>query len=94
MAPLAPIEICRLDASDVRAWLDALAAVLVDCVAGGASVSYVSPFTQDEARGAFEAVARDVEQGRRLLLAAFAGEEVVGTVQVISTRPSSARRSE
>jgi ribosomal protein S18 acetylase RimI-like enzyme len=87
MASHEPIEIHRLGASDVREQLDGLAAVLVDCVAGGASVSYMSPFTHDEACGVFEAVARDVEQGRRLLLAALDGEEVVGTVQVILAMP-------
>ena len=67
--------------------LDALAAVLADCVAGGASVSYLAPFSQEQARAAFEAVAVEVEQGRRLLLGAFADGKLVGTVQVILAVP-------
>jgi GNAT superfamily N-acetyltransferase len=67
--------------------LDGLAAVLVDCVAGGASVSYMAPFSHEQARDAFDVVAEDVEQGRRLLLAAFLNGDVVGTVQVVLALP-------
>ena len=81
------IEIRRLGVTEVNAQLDGLAGVLADCVAGGASVSYMAPFSQRDAREAFEAVAAEVEQGRRLLLAAFADGEVVGTVQVILALP-------
>jgi GNAT superfamily N-acetyltransferase len=81
------IEIRRLDADEVRAQLDGLAAVLADCVAGGASVSYLAPFSHEDARAAFEGWAADVEQGRRLLLAAFAEGRLVGTVQVILALP-------
>ena len=81
------IEIRRLDAAEAHAQLDDLAAVLADCVAGGASVSYMAPFSHEDARVAFEAVAVDVEQGRRLLLAAFAEGDLVGTVQVILALP-------
>jgi len=81
------VEIRRLGASEARARLGGLAAVLADCVEGGASVSYLAPFTHEQAREAFEAVAAEVEQGRRLLLAALAGGEVVGTVQVVLAMP-------
>jgi ribosomal protein S18 acetylase RimI-like enzyme len=81
------IEIRRLAAADVHEQLDALAAVLHDCVAGGASVSYMAPFSHEDARAAFEGFAAEVEQDRRLLLAAFADGELVGTVQVILALP-------
>jgi GNAT superfamily N-acetyltransferase len=81
------IEIRRLGATEVRAQLDGLAAVLADCVAGGASVSYMAPFSHEQARAVFEAWAVEVEQGRRLLLAAFADGDLVGTVQVILALP-------
>jgi GNAT superfamily N-acetyltransferase len=83
----APVEIRRLAAADLREQLDGLAAVLVDCVAGGASVSYMAPFSQEQARAAFEGFAAEVDGGRRLLLAAFDDGELVGTVQVILTLP-------
>jgi GNAT superfamily N-acetyltransferase len=81
------IEIRRLGAAEVRAHLDGLAAVLADCVEGGASVSYMAPFSQEQARAAFEGFAAEMEQGRRLLLAAFADGDLVGTVQVIFAWP-------
>jgi ribosomal protein S18 acetylase RimI-like enzyme len=87
MSAAEQIEIRRLGVAEVRAQLDPLAAVLVDCVEGGASVSYMAPFSHEQARGAFEAFALEVEQGRRLLLCAFAEEELVGTVQVVLAMP-------
>src|SRR5690348_723632 len=83
----AQIEIRRLAGGDLRAQLDGLAAVLADCVEGGASVSYMSPFPHAQARAAFEEFAADVDDGRRVLLAAFADGEVVGTVQIILALP-------
>jgi GNAT superfamily N-acetyltransferase len=47
----------------------------------------MAPFSHDQARDAFEAVVGDVEQGRRLLLGAFAEGRLVGTVQVILALP-------
>ena len=81
------LEIRRLSAAGVREHLDGLGGVLEDCVSGGASVSYMAPFSLDDAREVFDAVAADVEQGRRVLLAAFSGADVVGTVQVILMAP-------
>ncbi|TML83963.1 MAG: GNAT family N-acetyltransferase [Actinobacteria bacterium] len=81
------IEIRRLGPTEVHAHLDGLAAVLSDCVAGGASVSYMAPFSHEQARAAFESFAVEVEQGRRLLLGAFAEGRLVGTVQVILALP-------
>ncbi len=87
MAAVDGIEIRRLGAVEARRELDGLAAVLVDCVEGGASVSYMAPFSHEQARAAFEAVAAEVERGRRLVLAAFAEGELVGTVQVVLAMP-------
>src|SRR6202022_2745983 len=81
------IEIRRLGATELHAQLDGLADVLADCVAGGASVSYLAPFTHEQARAAFEDFAAEVELGRRLILAAFAEGRLVGTVQVILALP-------
>jgi GNAT superfamily N-acetyltransferase len=89
------VEVRRLGAAEARAELDALAAVLVDCVEGGASVSYMAPFSHADARAAFEAVAAEVEQARRLLLAAYGDGEVVGTVQVnLATPPNQPHRAD
>jgi GNAT superfamily N-acetyltransferase len=81
------IEVHRLGADEIRARLDELAAVLADCVAGGASVSYMAPFTHDQAREAFAGWADEVERDARFLLAAFLDGTVVGTVQVVHAIP-------
>ena len=65
MAAVEQIEIRRLGAAELRAHLDGLAAVLADCVEGGASVSYMAPFSHEQAREAFEGFVADAEQGRR-----------------------------
>jgi ribosomal protein S18 acetylase RimI-like enzyme len=82
------IEIRRLDPADARAHLDGLAAVLHDVVDGGASVGYMEPFTHEDARVAFEGFADEVARGRRMMLAAFSGDELIGTVQVIVAAPA------
>jgi GNAT superfamily N-acetyltransferase len=87
MSATEQIEIRRLGVTEVHAQLDGLAAVLADCVAGGASVSFLAPFSHEQARAAFEAVAAEVEKGRRLLLGAFAEGQLVGTVQVVLALP-------
>ena len=81
------IEIRRLAGTELHEQLDGLAAVLADCVAGGASVSYLAPFSHEQARAEFEAMAAEAEKGRRVILAAFADARLVGTVQVILALP-------
>ena len=91
----AHIDVRRLDGADAHAECDRLAAVLLDCVAGGASVRYLAPFSHEQARDAFAVVAADVEEGRRVLLAAYLGAELVGTVQVaLAQQPNSPHRAE
>lgn len=87
MSATRPIDVRRLGPADLQQHLDGLAAVLHDCVAGGASVSYMAPFSHEQARLEFEAFAAEVERGRRLLVAAFLDDELVGTVQVILAVP-------
>ncbi len=77
------IEVRRLDADEARDHLDGLASVLVDCVEGGASVSFMAPFSHEQAREVFDAYVAEVQQGKRMLLAAFVGGVLVGTVQVV-----------
>jgi GNAT superfamily N-acetyltransferase len=86
-AAMEPVTVERLDVNGARRHRDALAAVLVDCVEGGASVSFMAPFTHDEARAFFDSVEPDIAAGVRVLLAAFLDNEVVGTVQVAAAWP-------
>jgi len=67
--------------------LDGLAGVLVDCVAGGASVSFMAPLTHERARAFWAGVAGDVARGDRALLVADDESGVVGTVQLALRLP-------
>jgi ribosomal protein S18 acetylase RimI-like enzyme len=81
------IEVRRLNVAEARNSLDPLAEVLADCVEGGASVSFMPPFSKADAAAFFEKLLPEVERGDRILLAAFEGPKLVGTVQIITATP-------
>jgi GNAT superfamily N-acetyltransferase len=62
--------------------LDGLADVLIDCVEGDASVSFMHPLTRDRALAFWRRVADDVAAGERALLVAEDARGVCGTVQL------------
>ena len=64
-----------------------LAEVLVDCVEGGASVSFMHPLSRARAEAFWRGVARGVEAGERALLIAEDGLGVCGTVQLVLAQP-------
>ena len=64
-----------------------LAGVLVDCVEGGASVSFMLPLTRDRAVAFWRRVADDVGAGRRALLVAEDAHGICGTVQLVLDLP-------
>ena len=68
----AGVEIVSLGAPVADGELEQLAAVLVDCVEGGASVSFMAPFSQDQALAFFRKVASSVASEDTVLLAAKA----------------------
>ena len=66
----------------------ALAALLIDCVEGGASVSFMLPLTAERARAFWQRVAQGVHDGERaLLVAEDAQGTIVGTVQLVLDQP-------
>lgn len=67
--------------------LAGLADVLVDCVEGGASVSFMAPFPREAAVTFWRRVADDVALGQRVLLIAEDECGVCGTVQLILDLP-------
>jgi GNAT superfamily N-acetyltransferase len=91
----AELEIFVLGAPIADAALDQLASVLVDCVEGGASVSFMAPFTQEDGRTFFRKVAASVAAGETVLLVAKLGERIVGTVQLrLDTPPNQPHRAD
>ena len=91
----AKAEIVSLAAPIADSALDQLADVLVDCVAGGASVSFMSPFSHDSALGFFRKVAGSVAAGDTALLATRLDGKIVGTVQLgLDTPPNQPHRAD
>jgi GNAT superfamily N-acetyltransferase len=89
------IEVRRLSPTEAREQLDALAGVLADCVAGGASVGYLDPFSHADARVVYDDYLHDAEQGRRIILGAFLDGNLVGTAQlVLAVPPNQPHRAE
>jgi GNAT superfamily N-acetyltransferase len=87
MSATEQVEVRRLTPAEALQELDALARVLADCVAGGASVGYMEPFSHADARAVYEDYVRDAEQGRRIILGAFVDGELVGTAQLVLAVP-------
>ena len=80
---------------EARRRVSELAAVLVDCVAGGASVSFMAGYSQGEAEGFFSRVAESVGAGGRVLFAAFADGRLVGTAQLVTdVQPNQLHRAD
>jgi GNAT superfamily N-acetyltransferase len=68
--------------------IDGLSDVLIDCVEGGASVSFLLPMTRAKAETFWRGAAASVARGDRFVLAAEdAAGTIVGTVQVILAQP-------
>ena len=89
------IEVLRLSYEQGCQHIGALAEVLLDCVAGGASVSFMEPFSKIDAEAFFETVLQGVKKGDRILLAAFSDSVLVGTVQILlATPPNQAHRAD
>jgi len=82
------ITIRHLSANQAAACVPALADVLIDCVEGGASVSFMWPLPLEKALAFWRGVAEGVARNDRVLLVAEdnAGQ-LVGTVQLIMAMP-------
>lgn len=69
------------------AQVQSLADLLIDCVEGGASVSFMLPLTRERALAFWRKVADSVARGERALLVAEDAEGLVGTVQLVLEQP-------
>jgi GNAT superfamily N-acetyltransferase len=67
--------------------LGALARLLMDCVEGGASVSFMSPLSFDKASAFWRRVAEATARDERAVLIAEDSGDIVGTVQLILALP-------
>ena len=90
-----PVEILVLNAEAASAAIGELADVLADCVEGGASVSFMLPFSHGDAAKFFEKVIASVARNETVLLAAKLNGRIVGTVQLgIDMPPNQPHRAD
>jgi ribosomal protein S18 acetylase RimI-like enzyme len=67
--------------------IEALADVLIDCVEGGASVSFLHPLARERAVAFWRIVARELAAGERALLVAEDAQGICGTVHLVLDQP-------
>lgn len=87
--PAGPFAIRRLAPEEARARIAELAAVLADCVEGGASVGFMAPLSRETADRFWQRVVDGVAADERMLLVAedTSTGEIAGTVQVVLAMP-------
>lgn len=81
------IRIRALEAIGERE-IQGLSDVLIDCVEGGASVSFMLPMTRAKAEAFWRSMSASLARGERVVLVAEdAAGTIVGTVQVVWAQP-------
>ena len=81
------VTVRRVSPAEAAGMIEALCEVLIDCVEGGASVSFMQPMTREKASAFWDVVVEGVERGDRALLVAEDAQGVLGTVQLILGLP-------
>ncbi len=76
-----------LSRADILENLSPLSDILADCVNGGASVSFMLPFSLQTAQALWLRIAESVAAGERLVLVAENAGQIVGTVQLVIEQP-------
>ncbi len=80
-----------LDAHQLIGEIEALAGILHACVADGASVGFIRPFSLDEARAYWHKVAKALAANESKLLVTRVDGKVAGTVQLHLAMPANGR---
>ena len=83
---MAAFTVRRLETMS-EADINGLADVLLDVVEGGASVSFMHPFTRENAIAFWRGVARGVANGERAIVVAEDEQGICGTAQLILALP-------
>jgi GNAT superfamily N-acetyltransferase len=76
-------RVARVSDADV----DALAALMVDVVEGGASIGFMLPLDAARAAAFWRRIGAGVDSGERVLFVADDGDSIVGTVQLLLEQP-------
>ncbi len=85
------VRLSTLDEADVHQ----LADLLIDCVAGGASIGFMASLDRQQAMAFWRTVDDGIADGRRLLLVARDSGGICGTVQLaLATPPNQPHRAD
>lgn len=82
-----PSHVIRRLTAVTDAELQSLAELLIDCVEGGASVSFMYPLSMEKALAFWRGVAGEVAENERALLVAEDDGGIAGTVQLVLAQP-------
>jgi GNAT superfamily N-acetyltransferase len=82
------IKIRKISGPEATALIAPLTDILVDCVAGGASVSFMAPLAREKAEAFWRGVAASLDRRERVLLVAEDSDgALVGTAQLVLDLP-------
>ncbi|QGG92878.1 GNAT family N-acetyltransferase [Agrobacterium sp. MA01] len=88
-------DIRPLSKDETLGALPDLCETLSDCVEGGASLGFMSPFAPADGETFWRGVADAVGRGEVLLYGAFLGDRLIGTVQVgFASKPNQPHRGD
>ncbi len=85
--PLVGLVVEALDAAAAASAEGTLTRLLVDCVADGASLTWLPPLPPATAQAYWKSVSSQVALGKAVLLVAWLEGEMVGTVQLVLDTP-------
>lgn len=85
------VRIAPITPDQLPALLPALSEILIETVGLGASIGFLAPLSLDEAQAFWGKVGEALESGERLMWGAWAGETLVGTVQIVVGMPGNQR---
>ena len=89
------MQIQNLSASEVNQSIDELVELIQDSVNKGASIGFLLPITDDDARRYWQEVADALKTPQRVMLVAKEEETIIGSVQLdLASRPNGSHRAE
>ena len=80
---MSAVTIRALTPAEIEPAIPALAEVLLDCVAGGASISFMADFSLDDALAFWRGVAKAGQTDGRVVFVAEDEAGILGTVQLV-----------
>lgn len=89
------VNIKSLNAQDINDYLDRLSLLLQNGVNDGASIGFIAPLHEQDAKNYWQAVQGSIKEGNTYLLIALINDNVVGSVQLaVNQKPNGKHRAE